>query len=141
MRYVLDCSVAVKWFVPEPFSDDARVVLERFEEGAIDLIAPETIYAEFGHALRKYVLRGTLTARESQALIEDFLALDVPTVSLRPLSSEAMRLCTAHMSTFYDAVYIALALSDDRRVLTADGPMSNAFSRLGRTLSLRDFTP
>jgi predicted nucleic acid-binding protein len=43
LRYVLDCSVAVKWFVPEALSDVAERVLERYEAQEISFAAPRPI--------------------------------------------------------------------------------------------------
>ena len=51
MRYVLDCSVALKWFFQEPLSDRAIVLLARVQEGEAQLVAPDCIVPELGHAL------------------------------------------------------------------------------------------
>lgn len=139
MLYVLDCSVAVKWFVPEELSDVALRLLGRLDTGELSFRAPENVFAEFGHALRKAVVRGQIEADRSHAIIEDFVALPIETVPMRPLATEAMRLTTRHMSTFYDALYVALALRDDLIVITADEPMTNAFGSLSRTAHLSTF--
>lgn len=39
MRYVLDCSVAIKWFVPEALSDVALGLFQRLEAGELTLVA------------------------------------------------------------------------------------------------------
>jgi predicted nucleic acid-binding protein len=113
LRLILDCSVAAKWFIPEPLSDVAASLLRRFEAHDLELLAPETIIAELGHALRKRVVAGGMTPEESHVLIDDFVALQIPMFPIRPLASQAMRLTTAHMSTFYDALYISLAIRED----------------------------
>ena len=59
---------------------------------------------------------------------------------MRPLVVSAMNLTTRHMSTFYDALYISLAIREDLKVLTADERMVNAFAGLDRTISLASFT-
>ena len=140
MRYVIDCSVVVKWFVPEELSPVAGTLLRQFEAGSHSLLAPESVFAELGHGLRRQVLRGGLTPEESQAFMQDFVRLDVPTVPMRPLVVSAMNLTTRHMSTFYDALYISLAIREDLKVLTADERMVNAFAGLDRTISLASFT-
>jgi hypothetical protein len=53
LRYVVDCSVAVKWFVREELSDRADSTLDQFMSDEVSLVAPESIVAELGHALRK----------------------------------------------------------------------------------------
>lgn len=136
MRYVLDCSVALKWFVPEPLSEQAVDVLGQYQSGALDLVAPEILLAEFGHGLRKDVVSGHLPREEATQSLEDLLAVGVPTVLTRELAPRALELALDHMATFYDGLYVALAEREDVPVLTADNRMVNAFAALNRTFSL-----
>lgn len=141
MRYVLDCSVAIKWFVPEALSDIALTLLHHLEAGDLALIAPDSIAAELGYALRKLVLRNEINLERSQAIVEGFVELPLVTVPVRPLLPEAMRLTGEHMANFYDALYVALALRENLKVLTADAALTRAFAKLDRMLFLADFTP
>ncbi len=136
MRLVLDASVAVKWFVPEILSREARAILPRLQSGDLQLSAPESIVAEFGHALRKHAVAGRLEANQCQGFVRDFLGLSIERTAIAPLAEVAMGLATSHMATFYDALYLALAQREDLRVLTADERMVNAFGSLNRTLTL-----
>jgi predicted nucleic acid-binding protein len=94
LRYVLDCSVAVKWFVPEPDSTLADSVLDRCLAGEIAFIAPESIVAELGHALRKAVLskEKKLSADDAHRSIEEFLVYPITVVPIKPLAAQAMQL-------------------------------------------------
>lgn len=139
MRYVLDCSVAIKWFVPETLSDLAERILARHEAGEVALVAPDSIVAEFGHSLRKLVIGDALTLDRSLLILRQFLDMRFERVLAEPLASEALPLAIAHMATFYDALYVALAIREDCRVLTADERMINAFASLDRTVSLASF--
>lgn len=141
MRYILDCSVAVKWFLPEPLSEQAGRLLRQLEANQVSFIAPESMVAEFGHALRKHVLGARITAEESHILVDEFLGLGIDLVPIAPLASHAMRLTTLYTSTFYDALYVCLAIREDLRVLTADEGMVSAFAPLKRTLWLGELTP
>ena len=49
--FVLDTSVAVKWYLPEELHDEAVGLLRRTEVGDIGLLAPSTIQPEFFNAL------------------------------------------------------------------------------------------
>ena len=118
MRYVLDCSVALKWFLPEPLSDEAAVVLGRHQSGAVSLVAPEVVLAEFGHGLRKDVVSGGLSREKATEALEDFVSIGVPTAPTRELATRALVLALDHMATFYDALYVALAEREDCVVLT-----------------------
>jgi predicted nucleic acid-binding protein len=139
VRYVLDCSVALKWFVPEPLSDKAFVALDRFRTGDIEFLAPEVCLAELGHGLRKRVIGKEITAAEAGAAWTDVLSLDLDTIPTAELGASALALALDHLATFYDALYIALAARDGLKVLTADDRMVNAFAGLNRTASLADF--
>jgi len=117
LRYVVDCPVAVKWFVPEPLRDVADAALDQFMAESISFVAPESIVAELGHALRKCVLSKDpsrkISPDESHSFMDEFLVIGIETVPVAPLASQAMRLTTQYQSTFFDALYIALALRDD----------------------------
>lgn len=141
MRFVLDASVAVKWFVPEDFSDIALAALERFHTGELEFVAPDIILAEFGHALRKHFIGKRLSAEQGRTFIDRFVAMPIEEAHSRSLTRSAFDLVTAHSGTFYDALYLALAIREDLKVLTADEPMTVAFAKLGRTVWLGDFKP
>jgi predicted nucleic acid-binding protein len=139
VRYVLDCSVALKWFFQEPLSDVATRLLEQLQRGDADLVAPDCIIPELGHSCRKLVLGHKLSAEESYAAIEEFAALPIALVPSRVLGRQAMELAIQHLGTFYDALYIALAEREDLKVITADDRMANAFARVSRTVALANF--
>ena len=52
-KLVIDSSVAIKWFVPEPYSGEAQLILNQFQNGTLDLLAPDLIYAEIGSIIWK----------------------------------------------------------------------------------------
>jgi predicted nucleic acid-binding protein len=81
-----------------------------------------------------------LTPAEAQAAIEKFLRLPIELTPVAPLATEPMRLTVQSMSTFYDAVYLALAIREDLKVLTADEPMTRAFAAFDRTIWLGDYS-
>jgi hypothetical protein len=41
MRYVLDSNVALKWLLPEPYSDTAIRLRDDYHTAAHELLAPE----------------------------------------------------------------------------------------------------
>jgi predicted nucleic acid-binding protein len=139
LRFVLDCSVAVKWYVPEVLSDVADDLLAEIRAGKVRVVAPDSIFAEMGHALRRHLLAGRLLGDECDLLMARFVATPIPTVPTRRLAEDAMRLTVAEKRPFYDALYVALAIREDLRVLTVDGGMIQSFAKLNRTVHLTDF--
>lgn len=138
MRYVLDCSVAVRWFVSQTYWKQALSVLEGVQAGSTDLAAPDVVVAELGHVLRKLIVGKKLSADRGLAAVDRFLALPISLSPAKDLSHHALQLALDHSGTFYDALYLALAEQEDLQVLTADGRMARAFAKLGRTLHLED---
>jgi predicted nucleic acid-binding protein len=137
MVYVLDCSVALKWFLPEPLSDEAHNLLTRFRAKTDHLLAPDLLIAEFGYVLRKRSSNQELPPHEVQEIFGDFLDLGIETVAIPEVARDAMRLALLHMGNFYDALYVALAQMRGCSVVTADDRMNNAFGPIGCVISLQ----
>ena len=142
MRYVLDCSVALQWFLPEALADNALYVLDRARRGDIALVAPDIFFAEFGHGLRKHALGKRIEGHDALQIWKHLVASGLPeVVPAMPLGEDALSLALRHHATFYDALYLALAIREDVQLLTADDRMVNAFGTLNRTLRLADLAP
>lgn len=139
MRYVVDCSVAIRWFVAQSAWQRAVLALNRFSHGDIDLLAPDVIIPEFGHVMRKLVVGQKLNTETGRNSLDRFLALPVVMAPARDLARPALELAFKHSGTFYDALYVALAEREDIKVLTADDRMTNAFAPLKRTVPLATF--
>ena len=48
-KVVVDSSVAIKWFVVEPYSVKVHYMLEEYQAGTLTLLAPDLLYAEVGN--------------------------------------------------------------------------------------------
>jgi predicted nucleic acid-binding protein len=116
MNYVVDASVAVKWYVPENHSDDA----ERLLDPANELHAPELIAPEFGNIIWKKIRRGELTEKRGREIIEAFLSVPMLKYPTTPLLEVAFAGATQTGQTVYDWTYLALAISLNCRMVTAD---------------------
>lgn len=115
--FVVDASVAVKWFVTETDSDSAVGLLSENQP----LIAPELIYAEVANALWAVVRRGEMTADGLREAIDALTAGPISTpVSTKQLIAAATRLAVDLGHPIYDCLYLALALHEQRPVMTAD---------------------
>ena len=114
--YVVDASVLVKWFIPEVHSEAAR----RWLDASHDYLAPDLVFPEAGNAISKKVRRGELTPAEARRLATDISGAAVEAISMRGLLPDAEALAVTTGMTVYDAVYVALAVRLETRVITAD---------------------
>lgn len=120
MTWVVDASVAVKWFVGEQRSTAARKVLETGQT----IIAPDLIVPEISNTAWKKAKRGDISREQAEAMVHALpLTFDrlVPTA---PLSSRALDLAMRFEHPAYDCFYVALAedasaplVTDDARVI------------------------
>jgi len=120
---VVDASVAVKWFIPEPGEEDAGKLLS----GTQQLIAPALIRLEVTGALIRRFREGHLTeqrAREGAQTWETMLRNRI--LHLIPdaeLYDDAVQLAFLARHTLADCLYLAAAKRLDTAVITADQPM------------------
>jgi predicted nucleic acid-binding protein len=121
-RFVVDASVAIKWYLPEPNSADA----DRLLSGGFQLLAPDLLFAEVGNILWKRVMRSEITVQKAQIILH---ALESLPLNLQPasvLAENAMTVACGLKRSFYDSLYLALALMEDCRMVTADGKLFDA---------------
>lgn len=121
--YVIDASVAVKWFVPEPHSREAAALLDP----TLTLHAPDLLFAEVSNALWKKTRRRELRPGEARLVLRGLDSVPLVVTPIRQLAAGALDLALEAGCTVYDAVYLALAVHHDCRLVTAD-------QRLGRLI-------
>ena len=125
-QLVVDASVAIKWFVPEPHSTEARRILDGYQTGAISLLAPDLINAEFGNIVwKKHTFQG-LAAADAQTIISDFRKLTFTQTSAAALLVDAYQLAVTHRRSVYDALYLGLSMREGCQFVTADEKFVNA---------------
>ena len=127
MSWVVDASVAAKWFFEEEFTERARDVLQR----GGDLIAPELILLEVGSVAWKRFLRGEISgdhARAAATALPQILSLLVP---LSSLHERALDLALRLGHPVYDCCYLALAEARELPFVTADGRLLERISAKG----------
>lgn len=133
--YVVDASVVIKWFVPEVGTEAALRLLDADHQ----FVAPDLLFAEAANSIWKKVLRGELTAADSRRLVADLERVAVETVPCRELATDAHALALITSRSVYDAMYLALAIRLETRLMTADNRFVNAlaaFPSLARHVEL-----
>jgi predicted nucleic acid-binding protein len=121
-EFVVDASVVLKWFIPEVHEAEAK----RFIDPNNVLFAPDLLPSEFGNILWKKVRRGEITDDEAMRIaaeLQDAPLVIVPTLDLL---TDALRIATSTGRTVYDSTYVALAVAQRCRLVTADQKLYNA---------------
>ena len=126
-RFVVDASVAVKWLVPEIHTQEAELLLDSTHV----LLAPELLYAEVGNALWKRVRRRELSGEEASLVLGALHRFTLEVTPTRALVNSALELALQADCTVYDGLYLALAIHDECRLVTADSRLRSAASRHG----------
>ncbi len=130
-RFVVDASVAAKWFLPaagETLTDEALELLRRYTNGQIRLIVPDLFWAEFANILWKAVRQGRWTKSAADAAIAAMMDRNLPTVPSLTLLEKAFVLATTFDRSVYDSLYVALAINSKAQLVTADERLARALA-------------
>jgi predicted nucleic acid-binding protein len=131
IAYVLDASVAAKWFLPragETNTAEALQLLRDYSTGAVDLTVPDLFWPEFGNILWKAVRPGRISRRSAEEAILSLERQQISTAPTAKLLADAFAIAASFDRTVYDAVYVALAIASDAPLLTADERLVNALA-------------
>lgn len=129
-RWVVDASVAIKWYLPEVHSENALRLLDDERE----LLVPDLVWSEVGNILWKKWQKAQLTVEQPSAILQDFGHLGLVIHSSQKLAPTAWSLATRLKRTFYDSLYLALAETQACPLVTADRRLFNAVSPSGFNL-------
>jgi predicted nucleic acid-binding protein len=131
MSLIVDASVAVKWFVQEPHSDMAELLIRRQ-----DLIAPTLIIAEVANAFWKRIQRDVSTLDQAIAALEQLPRSFRMLVPSHVLVLDAMRFAVANHHPVHDCFYIMLAEREAAPIVTADRKLASVAERSGISTQL-----
>ncbi len=126
---VVDASIAVKWVLPEPRSEEAAAIGAEDD----DLIAPSLVYAEIGNAIWRAVLRGDVDRAKASQELRVAVAHYRRIVPLEALADRAIELATRLRHPIYDCFYLALAEGEGCALITADSRLLVAAKTLKDT--------
>ena len=119
MTLVIDASVAVKWILPEPGSNEAAAL----RAPGAELIAPSLVVAELGSALWKKHLRSEIARRDVVSALRLAVSQFTGMVPAESLAESALEFALNVRHPVYDCFYIALAAREKAPLVTADENM------------------
>ncbi|MDA8044703.1 MAG: type II toxin-antitoxin system VapC family toxin [Actinomycetota bacterium] len=135
---VVDASVALKWAVTEPGSDDANVLLDGMINGEVALVAPEHLLGEVGNGLRKRVAQRILAVPDALAAFEALIDLEMEFIGGSERWRRSLSAALDWGVTTYDAIYILLAMDLGSELITADQRLADCAH--ARSLPVRTLT-
>lgn len=131
---VLDASVMLAWLFREPALASRPQIQTLLAQET--LIVPAHWPAEIGNALVVNARRGRIAKSDLANMIESLQAFAVSPQA--PPESEyfepLLRFAQMHQLTFYDALYVQLALETESTLATLDDDMRKAARQLGLNL-------
>ena len=126
---VVDASVAAKWLLPaagEGLIEQANHLVALHVRHELLLLAPGLIRAEIGNVLWKAVRRHRISQAEAENSLRRFTDLAIQAVPASDLLVQALQIAVTCDRSFYDSLYVALALATKTELITADERLVNA---------------
>ena len=121
-RFVVDASVAIKWYFPENYTEEAEQLLKSGNE----LFAPDLLFSEIGNILWKRVTASECSRNTAFAILRELQSHFLQIWEGFILSDEAFDIACRTKRSFYDSLYVALAVKTDCQMVTADLKLYNA---------------
>ena len=115
-HYVVDASVAAKWFFEETHTREAVSLLHPRNF----LYAPDFFLIEMDNLLCKRIRRRELNEKESEAVRTALRVFPVQYYPFSDLMDPAYRIAIKTNRSLYDCLYIALAILHKNQMVTAD---------------------
>jgi len=130
--YIVDASVAAKWFIEEEYAEKALTLLR----GSHQLHAPDFFLLEMDNILCKWTRRGLITESVCGKIRLALTTISIEKHPFATLRDSAFTTAIQSGISIYDGLYLALAAALDGRMVTADRRLyqSLAQSPLARNL-------
>jgi len=122
---VVDASVVAAAF----FQEDHHLSARRILASDNVLHAPDLLVAEVGNVIWKRHGRGEISATEASELLDDVLRLPITYTPATALATPAMAIALRAGRTVYDSLYVALAISQNTVMYTADQRLVNTLAQ------------
>jgi len=138
--FVLDCSVAINWFVEGTYEmDDMKGLVEQLRAGKV--IVPALWHIEFINALMVSERRGRIDAEELASIVRISKKWQITTETDHDRAlDEVLDLARAESLSAYDAAYLDLAMRLEIPLATLDKKLAAAAAKNGVTVLPGDYS-
>ena len=114
-------TAAAKWIKPEVHSVRANQILR----GPYTLFAPDLLWPEVGNILWESVQRNELSPVEAHEGLRTLFRYPITVISGEYVVTTTLEIALRYRQTVYDALYVAVATTQNCKLVTADGPLRN----------------
>lgn len=131
IRYVLDASVAAKWYLPEDTEShvpEAVQLLRSYTTGQTEILVPDLFFAEVGNIMWKAERQGRCLPELGDGVVTALIQAGFRAFATSALVPAALQLARRHGRTIYDSVYLVLAIQESATMITADEKLANALA-------------
>lgn len=122
--YVVDASVAAKWFTEEEHARSAMRVLRDNEK----LFAPDFFLLEMDNLVCKWIRRGVVTVAEGEDIRRELGKQGIEYHAFGSLRERAFGIANRTGRALYDCLYVALAVLLEGQMVTADRRLYDALA-------------
>jgi len=116
-QYVVDASVAAKWYFEEEHSAEAARLLA---EDDFELLAPDFIRLEVAAVAWKRVIRNEITPEKAEEIVGEVAKVPIDLVPTVDLVASALHTALQVRRSVYDSVYLTYAVQAGALLLTGD---------------------
>jgi predicted nucleic acid-binding protein len=121
VKYIVDASVAIKWFLQEEGREEAIDFYKKTKQ----ILAPDFIIIEMMNILWKKKMRGEITEFHAQKIAESLNNKFDKLMSSKKLSKTAFKLSIELNHSIYDCLYLAMAVDLKAVFISADEKFVN----------------
>lgn len=132
MSFVLDASIAARWFLPDEANAQSEAILDRIADGEA-AIAPDIFRLEIQNLMLAAERVGRIMPDDVDGALEALRDLPIrlePSAN-RFLAGSEIALARRYDLTAYDAAYLACAERLGLELVTADGQLERASRHFG----------
>lgn len=129
MSFVVDCSVAARWLLPDEATPYTEAVFDLL--AAQDVVVPALFLSEFANVFLKLSRQRKLSADQATGAVERFARLGLDIDRQTPDPERLFSLAGQYGLSAYDATYLELALRRGVPLACWDGGLKAAAEKAG----------